>query len=179
MQNQSRLAQYLAVAQVLKPQGIAGELKLKPLTDDDERFFELKAVYLLVDGQYQKRTFHAVRVHNGFVYARLAGVTDRNVAETMRDVILYVDREHAAKLPRGRYFIVDLIGCTIYTKDGEEVGILRDIIQTGANDVYVIENGKKQWMLPALKSVLLDVNVEQGRIRVDESALLEVDQGAY
>ena len=57
MQNQSRLAQYLAVAQVLKPQGIAGELKLKPLTDDDERFFELKAVYLLVDGQYQKRTF--------------------------------------------------------------------------------------------------------------------------
>ena len=179
MGSQSRLAPYLAVAQVLKPQGIAGELKLKPLTDDEGRFFELDSVYLLEDGAYVRRAFHTVRTHNGFVYARLAGVTDRNIAETMRDVILYVDRAHAAKLPKGRYFIVDLIGCVVMDRQGTRIGTLRDVIQTGANDVYVIEREGRQWMLPALKHVLLDVDVEAGVMRIDESALLEVDEGAY
>ena len=178
-EDHGRLAPYLAVAQVLKPQGITGELKCKPLTDDEARFDALKSVYLYRDGAYVKCAFRLVRVHNGFVYARLAGVTDRNIAETMRDQILYVDRAHAAQLPPGRYFIVDLIGCRVIDRAENAVGMLKDVIQTGANDVYVIEDGKRQWMLTALKRVLLRVDVEAGVVQIDESALLEVDQGAY
>ncbi|MGI6003873.1 MAG: ribosome maturation factor RimM [Christensenellales bacterium] len=176
----SRLAPYLVIARVLKPQGIAGELKLKPITDDAERFLSLRHVFVPApNDQMKKLKFRALRVHDGFVYAKLEGVFTRDDAEKMRDVVLYIDRDNAVELPEGRYFVVDLMGCTVLDSKGEALGTLKEIIQTGANDVYIIQGENGQWMLPALKKLLKRVDVEEGVVQIDESGLLEVDEGAY
>jgi 16S rRNA processing protein RimM len=175
-----KLSPYLAVGQVLKPQGIHGEVKVKPLTDDPERFFSLSTVYFEgKDKNMQPHAFKTVRVHGGFVYAVIDDTGDRNGAEALRGKLLHVARADAVPLPKGRYFIVDLIGCDIVDSKGSLRGTLKEIIQTGANDVYVIEGKTGQWMLPALPHVLLDTDIDKGVITVDESALLEVDRGAY
>nr|WP_122013485.1 ribosome maturation factor RimM [Maliibacterium massiliense] len=174
-----KLAQHLVIGQVLKPQGVRGELKIKPITDDPLRFEGMDHVYLEQQGQMVCKRCHTVRVHDGFAYLRIEGVFDRDRAEQLRGALLYVDRAHAAPLATGRYYIVDLIGCAVVNAQGEALGTLREVIQTGANDVYVIDGEKGHFMLPALKSVLLAVDIDQGVITVDESALLEVDAGAY
>lgn len=175
----SRLSQYIVVAQVLKPQGIRGELKLKSLTDDPDRFTDLKYVFVMENGQYLKRMFSLVRIQDDFVYANLEGCFDRNAAEVLRNQYLYVDRKNAVQLPENRWFIVDLIGCSVYDEKGEIIGKLTDVIKTGANDVYVIEGDSIQWMLPVVEDALIDVDVENGVIHVTRSRLCEVDAGAY
>ena len=91
----------------------------------------------------------------------------------LRDHYICVDREHAVKLPEGRYFVVDLIGCTVSDTNGNDLGKLTDVLETGANDVYVI-SGEKNLMVPALKKLLHKVDIENKHIDLDAAVLEEV-----
>lgn len=172
-----RLAPYLPIGQILKPHGIKGEMKVRPMTDDPERYFALKSIFLKEGEQYAARRVTGVRVQGGSAYVAIEGVSNRNAAEKMRDAYLYINRAHAAKLPKGRYFICDLIGCIVRDETGKEYGVVREIIQTGANDVYVV--GEDEWMLPVLKNIIASCDVEQGVITVHSAALPEVDPDEY
>ena len=101
---------YLAVGEVLKPQGISGEVKVRPITNDPMRFEDAKELYLEENGAYSPIQARFVRFDGSAVYLRLQGVEDRNAAETLRGRLLYVDRAHAVNLGEDENFIVDLIG---------------------------------------------------------------------
>jgi 16S rRNA processing protein RimM len=158
----------LVIGTVLKPQGLKGEIKVMPHTDDVARFMLLKSV--IIDGEQIKVS--AVDVRGGLAYIMLEGIESREDAERLRGKLLSVDRKDAIKPPPGFYFIADLIGCEVFA-DGERLGVLKEIYQNGAADVYEVR-GEKNLMFPALKTVLKSVDIEAKRIELYAERLAEV-----
>lgn len=165
--------EYLRIGMVLRPHGVQGAVKLLPLTDDAERFRRLSFVYIERNGTYTKTDVLRSSIQQDSVLLWLSGVDSREQAEMLRDHYLCVDREHAVKLPEGRYFIADLIGCGVTDTNGRNLGKLTDVLETGANDVYVI-SGEKQLMVPALKKLLHRVDIADKHIELDAAVLEEV-----
>ena len=151
--------EYLRVGLIVRPHGVHGAVKLLPLSDDLGRYASLKEAYLERSGCYEPVAVSDVGV--------------REDAERLRNVYLCVDRAHAVKLPPGRYFVVDLVGCRVCGTDGAEYGVLTDVLETGANDVYVIK-GTRTLLIPALKKLLADVDVANKRIVLHADILQEV-----
>ncbi|MDR0898721.1 MAG: ribosome maturation factor RimM [Oscillospiraceae bacterium] len=164
------LDEYLVVGEIARPQGVRGELKIKPLTDDPERFYDLKRVFL----QGEARALHCTRVHAGFAYARLEGVYSREAAEALRGELLKIHRDDAVPLADDTDFICDLIGCRATDTEGVDHGLLTDVLQPGGVDVYVFEGKKGQLMVPALRRAVPEVNVREKRILLDADALREM-----
>ena len=119
------MEQTLKIGVIVKPQGIKGEVKVQPLTDDINRFKKLKEV-IIDDKTY--RVTNAV-IGGGTVFLSLFGISDRNTAETFRGKYLHVNRENAVELEEGRYFIVDVIGCVLFDSEGSEIGEVIDIVK--------------------------------------------------
>ena len=167
---------YLAVGEVLKPQGIRGEIKLRPLTNDPMRFEDADTLFLEDKGVYTPAKARFVRFDGSAVYLKLEGVDDRDAAEALRGRLLYVDRAHAVPLDEGEYFIVDLIGLTGYSSDGRCLGTLTEVMQPGGNDVYVfLDKARRvETLVPALNSVVLETDLEGGRMLLDAKRLSEV-----
>lgn len=163
------LDDYLVIGEIVRPQGLHGELKIKPLTDDPERFFSIKRIRL----QDEMRTLHCLRVHGGFAYVRIEGAYSRTAAEAMRGLLLSIPREEAVPLPEDTDFICDLIGCRATDTEGVDHGVLSDVLQPGGVDVYVFKGDKGELMVPALKKTLLEVDVRKKIIRMDAESLRE------
>ena len=164
----------LRVGYILKPQGIRGELKIQPLTDDVRRFEGLKEVYLETANGCEPRKLTVNRIEEQAVYAYLEGCHTRESAEMLRDAYLCVDRAHAAKLPEGSWFVCDLEGMDVFVDD-VPVGRLTEVISTGGVDVYQVERPEgTRFYFPALKRVLRHVDVEKNRMDLDGRALSEV-----
>ena len=168
------LSEYLMIGQVLRPQGIKGLVKIRPETDDPDRFFDLEFVYIKTKDGYQQTPVNEISVRDDGVYLRLNGAQSRNDAEKQRDLLLYVDRAHAIELNENETFICDLIGCRVLDSKGTELGKVTDVLQPGGNDVYVIKTPKGEMLLPALKHVIPSVDVENGIVTVNEDRLPEV-----
>ena len=164
------LAPFLAVGEIVKPQGVRGEVKIKPLTDNPERFFDLRSVRILE----RPRALRCQRVHDGFVYARVEGVYSRESAEALRGALIYIPRDQAVELPEDAEFICDLIGCAATDTEGVSRGILADVLQNGgAVDVYVFKGAKGTLMAPALKKTVLSVDVVGKTMLLDARSLRE------
>ena len=168
------LSEYLLIGQVLRPQGIKGQVKVRPDTDDPGRFEELEFVYLKKGDAYEQAAVDEVSVREDGVYLRLNGAQNRDEAEKQRNWMLYVDRAHAVELSENETFICDLIGCRVVDTQGGEWGKVADVLQPGGNDVYVIKTPKGDMLLPALRHVIPTVDVEKGLIVIDEKRLPEV-----
>ena len=168
------LSEYILIGQVLRPQGIKGQVKVRPDTDDPERFDDLENVFMKQGDLYQPVSVDEVSVRDDGVYLRLNGASTRDEAEKQRNWMLYVDRAHAVELGEDETFICDLIGCKAVDTQGNELGKVKDVLQPGGNDVYVIKTPKGDMLLPALKHVIPTVDVENGFIVVDEKRLTEV-----
>lgn len=168
------LSEYLLIGQVLRPQGIKGQVKVRPDTDDPERFLDLDTVYLDKGGAYEAVSVDEISVREDGVYLRLANAQTRDEAEKQRNWLLYVDRAHAVALNEDETFICDLIGCRAVDTQGRGLGRVTDVLQPGGNDVYVIKTPRGNMLLPALKFVIPTVDVKKGEIVVDEKRLPEV-----
>lgn len=171
------ISKYLLIGTVVKPQGIYGQVKIKPLTDDPGRFLDLKEVLISrrKGEEQQPCAISQISVRQGFVYAALSGSDDRSKAEEQRGWMLYVRREDAVRLDEDQHFIADLIGCKVVDSKGCEVGVLREVLQPGANDVYVIDmKDGGSMMLPALLKAIPQVNIEKRLITINEDILDEV-----
>jgi len=162
------------IGQVLRPQGIKGLVKVRPDTDDPGRFTALEQVYVQKNRQYVSVTVEEVAVREDGVYLRLNGAATRDEAEKQRDMMLYIDRAHAVTLAENENFICDLIGCRAVDTQGNEIGKIKDVLQPGGNDVYVIQTPKGEMLLPALKFVIPRVDAANGIVTVDEGRLSEV-----
>lgn len=167
------MTDYLKLGQILKPQGIRGEVKLKPFVDDLGRFAQLESVFLRRGTSYEARAVQHTRIYKQFAYLKLSGCDDRNTAETLRNEFLYISRSEAAPLSEGAQYIVDLIGLDVVDESGALLGCLRDIFNTGSADIYDVQS-EKPFLFPAAPGVILRKDMEQGQIVVDRARLAEV-----
>ena len=159
----------LIVGQIVKPQGIRGEVKVVPFTDGAEDFHAFKRVFL--DGEEYKVL--SVRVSDGMVYLGLRGVPDRNAAELLRGKKVNVLREDAPEPEEGRYYIVDILQSEIVTETGEVLGVLKDVRQA-ATDVYTAEINGKEVLIPAADGVILSVDINNKKLTVNKKRFYEV-----
>ncbi len=163
------MQEFFKIGLIVKPQGIRGELKVMPLTDDANRFYNLKQV--TIDDVVYKVL--SVRLGDGAVFLALSGIADRNSAELMRGKFLVVDRENAVKPATGTYFVADIIGCTVVTETGKTVGEVTDVTEA-KTDIFTLKRGAKVLRFPFLKDLVLSVDVEKRLITVKEQRLNEV-----
>lgn len=168
------LSTHLMIGEVTKPQGVRGEVKVRPITCDPERFYDLDYVFLKRGEEYVERKVSVSRVDGDAVYMTFEGVNDRDAAEKLRGEELYIDREHSVELPEDMNFICDLIGCEGIDTNGRKLGRMTDVMQPGGNDVYVFNGPLGEVLVPALKIVVKEVNVEEKRILFDAERLDEV-----
>lgn len=165
---------YLQVGKIVNTFGLKGEVKVIPLTDSPDRFSELDYV-LLEDNLTQKLTIEKYRVKDNIVIMKFKEISTIDEAQKLKNRFLVIERERAKKLPEDTYFICDIIGLEVYDLEGRKLGKVKDVLQTGSNDVYICESyiGKKDLLIPALKDIVKEVNIEQGymKIRVIEGLL--------
>lgn len=160
------LNDYLAVGKVVNTHGVKGELKVIPLTSDLARFDYLLFVTAIYDGKPKEFRVMGSRFHKNFVLIKLKGIDNMNDAEKLKGQDLLVERKHARTLEEDEYFICDLIGMKVYEND-ILLGSITDVLETGSNDVYIIKGeNNKEILLPALKSVVEKVDIENKRMEV-------------
>lgn len=161
------MEQMLRVGVITSTHGIRGEVKVFPTTDDRNRFYELKDVILDTGKEQKTLEIEHVKFFKNMVILKFKGFDNINDIEIYKGKDLLVTRENAVELGPDENFIADLIGLSVVTDEGEELGVLKDVMQTGANDVYVVERtDKKELLLPAIKQCILDVDLESGKITV-------------
>ncbi len=160
----------LTIGEVLKPQGIRGELKVKTFTDTPEIVKQFGTVYI-DDTPYKILSFR-VGV-DGAAYIGLRGVPDRNAAELLRGKKLEGERGDAPPLEEGRYYIVDIIGLICVSEEGEELGVVKSVVNLSA-DVYTIEKAGKSILFPAVKGVIAKVDLENKKLVVKKSVFDEI-----
>jgi 16S rRNA processing protein RimM len=159
----------LNVAQVLKPQGIRGEVKVKVLCDSAEDLLSFPRVFI---GGTEYKVLN-VRPQGDCAYLTLKGVADRNAAELLRGKDILVLREDAPALPENRFYIVDVIGCEVFTESGERLGTICEITPA-RTDIYTIDTGARQVPFAAIDGVILSVDTENKKIVVDGKKFAEV-----
>ncbi len=157
----------LQVGIITSTHGVRGEVKVYPTTDDPRRFRRLKEVVLDTGRGKINLEIEGVKFFKQFVILKFKGLDNINDIEKYRQKSLYVTRKNAVRLQRDEYFIADLIGLKVQDEDGTELGTVKDVIETGANDVYEVEMADgRSLLLPAIKQCILNVDVENGMMQV-------------
>lgn len=157
----------LQVGIISSMHGLRGEVKVFPTTDDPNRFKKLKSVILDTGRETMDLKIEQVKFFKQFVILKFKEYNDINEVEKFKGKGLFVTRENAVKLKPNEYFIADMIGMQVCTDDGKELGILTDVLETGANDVYVVETpDRKEILLPAIKECILNVDIQERKMEV-------------
>lgn len=158
----------LRVGVIANTHGIRGEVKVFPTTDDPRRFEKLKDVILDTGKEKRNLEVQSVRFFKNMVILKFKGIDNINDIERYKGKDLLVTRENAVPLEEGEYFIADLIDLEVFEDTGRKLGILDDVMQTGANDVYVVKNEDtgKEILLPAIEECILDISLEERKITV-------------
>ena len=161
------MEQRFQVGVITSTHGVKGEVKVFPTTDDPARFKKLKQVILDTGKEDMELEITGVKFFKNMVILKFKGIDDMDTANKYRQKSLYVTRENAVKLEKNEYFIADLIGLAVSSEEGEDLGFINDVLQTGANDVYVIKKtGEEDLLLPAIKDCVKEVDIEGGKMVV-------------
>ena len=157
----------LEVGQIVNTFGIKGFVKVKPWVNDIERFDDLKKVYVKIKKEEKELEIEEVKYHKDMVLIKFKGIETVEQAETLRNSYLEINREDAIPLEEGTYFIADLLESDVYTDEGELLGKLEDIYNSGSKDIYVVKNELgKTILLPGISEVIKEVNIEESKIIV-------------
>jgi 16S rRNA processing protein RimM len=161
----------LVVGKVIRPHGIAGEVKVQVMPGYGKLLASIRRIYL-GDGRRPRRVL-SCRPHQGALLLKLERVASRDDAEALRGAAVLISPEDLPSLPAGAYYPHQLIGLRVLRTSGEEIGRLSEILRTGSNDVYVVQKASGQLLLPALESVVRSVDLATGTMVVDVPAGLE------
>ncbi len=162
------MVDYINIGKIVTTQGHRGEVRVFPLTDFPERFDHMDEVLIYKNGE--RKTYHIekTRRHKGFIILKFREVPDMNAALSLKGALLQVTSEQLVSLPEDTYYIFEIIDLDVYTAGGEWLGKVTDVLTTGANDVYVVQEGdKRPLLIPALKSVIRNIDLGQKRMVVD------------
>lgn len=161
------MTKYLEIGQIVNTFGIKGMVKIKPFTDDMTRFDELKKIYVQNKTGKKEYEIEEVKYHKQMVLIKFKGIETPEEADVLRESYLIINREDLKPLEEGTYYIVDLIGCEVYTDEGVLLGTLFDIFNTGSNDIYEVKDELgKQILLPAIADVVKEIDLENRKITV-------------
>ena len=148
----------------MKPHGLAGEVEAQILTDFPDRFDMLKTVYL--GEHYTPAVLESQRRHGHRILLKFEGCEDREEAEKLRGELIYVPVDEAVPLEEDEYYLHEIVGLQAWTTEGEYLGRIEEVIDTGSNDVYVVRDGVRETLIPALSDVVLRIDIAHGRIEV-------------
>lgn len=152
---------YFNIGKIINTHGVKGEVKIIPLTDEPKRFELLEYVYVEYKKKLQKYTISNIRYFKNLIILKFKELEDMTSAEALKNSIIKIPRELALPLEEDEYYISDLIGIDVSTDEGKNLGIIKDVIKTGSNDVYVIEDDeKKEILIPALKQCIKQVDMD-------------------
>ena len=152
----------LKVGVITTTHGVRGEVKVYPTTDEPERFLELDYVLLDTGRELRKLEIKNVKFFKNLVILKFKGVDNINDIEKYKGRDLWIPREEGQELEEDEYYIADLLGMSVVLEDGQEFGTLKDVMETGANDVYIIDSAEHgEVLLPAIKECILDVDLEK------------------
>lgn len=168
MENQTiDIDNLLQIGTITSTHGIRGEVKVFPMTDDNKRFKKLKECFIEYRNEWIPVVCKSAKFFKNMVILGFEGIDNINDVEKYRQCKLYVDRQHAVALEKDEYFIADLIGLSVYTQEGSCLGVLTEVIPTGANDVYVVvDSDKKERLIPAIKDCILAIDLENKKMTV-------------
>jgi 16S rRNA processing protein RimM len=156
---------YLVIARIVSPQGNRGEVKAELVTDFPQRFASTPAVYL--GPEHRRYEVESYRLQEDSVILKLKGVDTIGEAERLRGILVEVPEEEAVKLPKNHYFWHQILGLKAVSVDGEFLGQVDDILETGSNDVYVVHGPRGELLIPAIKQVVKSVDLARGTITVE------------
>lgn len=157
----------IMIGTILKPVGLRGELKISPLTDFPERFEERRQVTIETkEGQSQPFQIESARYLPPFVYLRLKGLSSIEEVESLVGGAITIADEERMPLPKGSYYHFEIEGLEVFLEGGAPLGKVDRIIQTGSNDVYVVRQGKREYLIPALASIVQEINLSENRMVV-------------
>lgn len=162
---------FVVIGTVARAHGVRGELLITPHTDDPGRFARLREAYLqLQDGRRSCVTVVGARVSNKGVLLRLAEVGDRTAAEALVGADIVISRQQCLPLPSDSYYIFDLLGMAVRTTAGRLLGTLEEVVEFPANDVWVVRDAGREYLIPAIKEVIKKVDCEQRVIIIEPIA---------
>ena len=157
----------LQVGVISSTHGVRGEVKVFPTTDDVKRFKRLKEVILDTGKEELVLEIESVKFFKQFVILKFKGFDNINDIEKYKTKSLYVTRANAVRLRKDEYFIADLQGLTVIDEAEQIIGTLRDVMETGANDVYIVDmTDGREVLIPAIKECILNVDIEGGKIQI-------------
>jgi len=167
--------QWILIGEIVAAQGNRGEVRVIPHTEFPERFLNMDHVLLFreTDAEpHRSIPLEQARLHKRFVVLKLAGIDTIEQALALKGMLIKVDSRDVVPLPPGRQYIFQLIGLKVVTTDGLDLGVITDVLQTGANDVYVVNPNpgvtkQREVLIPVIDPVVLDVNLETGVVLVN------------
>ena len=168
---------YLLVGEILRPHGVVGEMRMRVLTSYPDRLGKLKTVYLAPTPETDSPTPYAlvsVRMHQGYALLKLGTITDRDAADRLRQLVVMVAMADAVPLDEGEHYLFQVIGLTVYTEDGTCLGTITDVLETGANDVYVLQGERYgEILIPATHETILETDMDAQKmiVRLPEGLL--------
>ena len=161
------MQEYFEIGQIVNTFGVKGWLKVNPFTDDITRFEKLKTVYVVKNKNMTEIEIEEVKYHKNMVLIKFKGIEDMTMAEKLKGCFIKIHRKDAIELPEDTYFIADIIGSDVITDDGKNLGKVDDIYSTGSKDIYVVKDELgKQILLPSIKEVILNIDVEKQVVTV-------------
>lgn len=169
------MVDYFEIGQITNTHGLKGEVKVRPFTSSKKNFENLTNVLIDFDGNLKEYTIDSVRYQQEIILLKFKEVNDIETAEKLKTHYIKIPRDIAKKTSEDEYFIADLIGCEVY--QNELIGIIDDVFTAGGSDVYVVKRkGKKDLLLPAIESVIKNVDIANGRIDVEIPRGLDEDE---
>lgn len=161
------MEEYFEIGQIVNTSGLKGVIKVKPFTDDITKFNNFKTIYISIKKELKEFKIEQVRFSKNMVFLKLEGIDTIEEAENYRNLYLKIKRDKDEELEEGSYYIVDIIGCKVYTDEQKELGKVDDVFSTGSNDVYVVKDEEsRQILLPAIKEVIKNIDIENKTITV-------------
>lgn len=162
------MIEYLEIGQIVNTNGLKGLIKVVPFTDDITRFNDLKTILIEKNNNLIEYEIEDIRYHKNLVMLKLKGIDNIEQAERLKGLYIKINRKNAVELPKDSYFIVDLLGLEVYTTQDKLLGKIDDIFPTGSNDVYVVKDELgKQILIPALKTVVKSIDIDNKKIIVE------------
>lgn len=157
----------LEVGKIVNTHGLRGEVKVVPWTDYPEVFEDIETVYIKKKTEYEKLDIAGLKYQKNNLIVRFSQLKDINEAEKYKNQVLYAERDALGELPEGVYYIADLIGLEVVKEDGEKVGVINDVFNTGSSDIYDVKReGKKNMLIPVIDDVVIDIDIENGKVTV-------------
>ena len=155
---------YISIGKITNTHGIKGELKVYPLTDDIKRFDILERAF--IGEEKIPVSVESVKYHKNLAILKFKEYNNINEVVDFKDYYIYVDKDGRVELPEGHFFIYEILDSQVFDLEENLIGYLRDVIQGPANDIYLIKDGEKEYLIPAVGEFIKKIDLEQKRIYI-------------